>query len=146
MKILSSKEYTSKYPVLILEQQRPLAPGGRLRFAGNTCVGFTSLLTGKTCTSFNIGGIIGFIIFFYLKHIRLKFISTVHIVWTPFNSKNKTLYTCEAKPNKLTRNRVSVLILMLFLAISPSATRFIFFYWSKSWNFRSQNTFYFYMI
>lgn len=44
-----------------------------------------------------------FIIFFNLRHIRLKCISRMQIVWTYFNSKNKMLYTFEAKPNHLPR-------------------------------------------
>ena len=49
-------------------------------------VGFYLFVTGKIYTSFNIGGITGFALFFifYLKHIRLKFINIVQIIWTPF--------------------------------------------------------------
>ena len=75
---------------------------------------FQFSVTCKICTSFNIGGVIGFLLFysfflyfFYLKHIRLKCISRAQIVWTPFNSKNKMLYTFEVEPNNPPREAES---------------------------------------
>lgn len=82
------------------------APGDGWIFEGNRCAGFTSLWLVRLALLLILMVLLVlccFIIFFNLRHIRLKCISRMQIVWTSFNSKNKMLYTFEAKPNHLPR-------------------------------------------